>query len=122
MFKHYLTYQFTLSFERACFEAIHSPQNTEWPKASRTELARLSHQLVQHVSRAVHSRDPAEQARAWFVALHYLGDCEALLAQLFASQRPDAAIDGRRAVLRARLEELCTFVAGSEQGELRLFA
>lgn len=115
MFKHYLTYQFSLSFERAC-------QGAALEGHAKTELIRLSHQLVQHVSRAVHSKDAKEQGKSWFVALHYLKDCEEMLRAAPGGIAGEPAIEGRKAVLMARLSELCTQAVGSEQGQLRLFA
>jgi hypothetical protein len=110
MFKHYLTYQFALSFERGC-------RSLELPTPEKNELLRCSRNLAHFFNQGVQAKEPPEACKAWFVSLTYLRDCQEILERASAWS---ADLRTVYPILEARLERLCTEAAAGESGQLRM--
>lgn len=110
MYKHYLTYQLALSFDRACCALKLSP-------ARHGELMRCSRQMIVHFNQSLQAADPVDKSKSLYVAITYLRDCQGMLDE----DGVDAfEIRGRWEVLHLRLEQMIGEVAKAEGGQLRM--
>ena len=96
MFKHYLTYQFAQSFDRACRHAAVSDP-------VREKLIHSSTQMLDHFKRGLESEDRKKMASLLFVALLCLRDCMETL-EAFGMRVREIEVPFQ--VLEKRLEQL----------------
>lgn len=110
MFKHYLTYEFALGFERDC-----SVLNL--PPRIKQELSHCSTNMVNFFDLALRATKTAEKSKNIFVALTYLRDCREVLK---AFSKEFSEIEGKYEVLQLRFERLCMEASEGERGQLRM--
>lgn len=112
MFKHYLTYQFVLSFHQSC-------RALELQPTPKERLLRSAETLLHKFSTGLHARDPKEELKQFCVSLICLRECKEILRDAGFERQE---IQGPLQVLEGRLEQLVGELADRvEGGQLRLF-
>lgn len=111
MFKNYLTYSFTIRFQKSC-RLLHIPAHFH------QRLLASAEQLVQSFTKSVHTTDRKDELRHLCVALMSLRDCKEVLDQTGAK---NFDIEIEYSLLHARLEQLCLKASEEENGQFRMF-
>lgn len=110
MFKHYLTYQFAVSFHRSvCL--------VEAETVKKERLLRSAENMLHQFSRAIRTTDSKDELKFLCVALICLRDCKESLEELKALSH---AISSEYDVLHGRLEQICAKASDAEGGQLRM--
>ena len=111
MFKHYLTFQMAVNFERSC----------AWLEVDRKalhEVMRQARAFLNHFNSSLRVSKPAERSLHLTTALYQLRDCREVV--LATGQLPDGWLRTWE-TLHSRVEKILEEAAESEKGQLRLF-
>lgn len=111
MFKHYLTYQFALSFHQLCLCA-ESPDT-----AGKSRLLRSAEQMIQAFTKSLHATKVQDIGLQLFNTTLNLRDCRETLEEL---RLFDGEVAAKYDILHGRLEKICEGVAKEQGGQLRM--
>lgn len=115
MFKNYLTYNFALSFDRAC------RQSQTISDEVKTRLIESSEKFINHFSKSLYEEERKNESKYLFVALLCLRDCRQILRD--ASVEPKEILTVYE-IVHQRVEQLCSETWDSlnrEMGQPRKF-
>ena len=104
MFKHHLTYQLALGFDRNTRVALIDP-------AVRENLIQSSEKMLDHLARSFSTLDPVEESKNIVVALMCLRDCHNILVKAGLEV---SNLKSKYEMLERRLETLCLKVLQPE--------
>lgn len=110
MFKHYLTYQFILSFDRDC-------RTVKIPEIEQKCLVECCEKAIESFKKSIESEHPRDELKWVFVALMYLQDARDLLKKNSYSEEH---IWARYNVIEQRLYQIGTELREKEEKQIRL--
>ena len=111
MFRHYLTYQFALSFHQLC---LCTPISAA-PLKNR--LLRSAEQMIQAFTKSLHARLPREEGLHLVTATLNLRDCREILDEAGAFS---GELKTKFEILHQRIEQITESVARSQGGQLQM--
>ena len=111
MFKHYLTYQFALTFHQLCLLSAVSNAN------QKSRLIRSAEQMIHSMTLALHAPHKKREASHWFSALVNLRDCKDILVDALQFE---GEIKTKLEILNDRFEKICENLAKAEDGQYRM--
>jgi hypothetical protein len=111
MFKHYLSYQFAISFHRSCGAL-------ELSTHVKNRLLQSAETMLHQFAQSIHTTDAKDELKFLCVALICLRDCKEILDE--AGVR-DEDLRASFEVLHGRLEKICLDASAVEGGQLRMF-
>lgn len=111
MFKHYLTYQFALSFHQLCLCA----KISDIQKKNR--LLRSVEQMIQAFTKSLHSKNVQDEGLHLFNTTLNLQDCGEVLEDVGLLE---GELRTKHEILLQRMEKICESVAKAQAGQLRM--